>query len=46
MRPATGASKKSSRPRKAPIRKSILAGDETEGLYGRHITFRLTTSSS
>lgn len=37
MRPATGAPKKSSRPRKAPIRKSILAGDETEGLYGRHM---------
>lgn len=35
MRPATGASKKSSRSRKAPIRKSVLAGDETEGLYGR-----------
>lgn len=34
MRPAS-APKKSSRPRKAPIRKSILAGDETEGLYGR-----------
>ncbi|KAJ4331128.1 cohesin complex subunit [Didymella glomerata] len=33
MRPATGASKKSSKSRKAPIRKSILAGDETEGLY-------------
>ncbi|KAL1654213.1 cohesin complex subunit [Didymella pomorum] len=33
MRPATGAPKKSSKPRKAPIRKSILAGDETEGLY-------------
>ncbi|KAF3053951.1 hypothetical protein E8E11_011960 [Didymella keratinophila] len=33
MRPATGAPKKSSRPRKAPVRKSILAGDETEGLY-------------
>ena len=46
MRPATGASKKSSRPRKAPIRKSILAGDEAEGLYGRHLTSRLTTSSS
>lgn len=36
MRPATGAPKRSSRPRKAPIRKSILAGDETEGLYGKH----------
>lgn len=35
MRPATSAPKKSSRPRKAPVRKSILAGDETEGLYGR-----------
>jgi cohesin complex subunit SA-1/2 len=35
MRPATGAPKKSSKPRKAPIRKSILAGDETEGLYGK-----------
>ncbi|KAF1924157.1 STAG-domain-containing protein [Didymella exigua CBS 183.55] len=33
MRPATSAPKKSSRLRKAPIRKSILAGDETEGLY-------------
>ncbi|KAF9700282.1 hypothetical protein EKO04_001807 [Ascochyta lentis] len=33
MRPAAGAPKKSSRPRKAPVRKSILAGDETEGLY-------------
>lgn len=36
MRPATSAPKKLSRPRKAPLRKSILAGDETEGLYGRH----------
>lgn len=36
MRPATGAPKKSSKLRKAPIRKSILAGDETEGLYGKH----------
>lgn len=35
MRPATGASKKPSRPRKAPIRKSVLAGDEAGGLYGR-----------
>lgn len=40
MRPATGASKKSSRPRKAPMRKSVLAGDETEGLYGRHMVCR------
>lgn len=35
MRPATGAPKRASRPRKGPVRKSILAGDETEGLYGR-----------
>ncbi|KAF2995718.1 hypothetical protein E8E13_004373 [Curvularia kusanoi] len=33
MRPAGGASKRPSRPRKAPVRKSILAGDETTGLY-------------
>ncbi|KAH6642019.1 STAG domain-containing protein [Boeremia exigua] len=33
MRPATGAPKRPSRPRKAPVRKSVLAGDETEGLY-------------
>lgn len=37
MRPATGASKKSSRPRKAPVRKSIIAGDEAEGLYGKQM---------
>jgi cohesin complex subunit SA-1/2 len=37
MRPATGAPKKGSRPRKAPIRKSILPQDEMEGLYGRHM---------
>ena len=42
MRPATSASKKSSRPRKAPVRKSILAEDETEGLYGRHMVCRCT----
>jgi cohesin complex subunit SA-1/2 len=35
MRPAGGASKKPSRPRKMPVRKSILAGDETTGLYGK-----------
>ena len=35
MRPAGGASKKPSRPRKVPVRKSILAGDETTGLYGK-----------
>lgn len=41
MRPATaGAPKKSSRPRKAPVRKSILAGDETTGLYGKQMARR------
>lgn len=35
MRPAGGASKRPSRPRKAPVRKSILAGNETTGLYGK-----------
>lgn len=42
MRPATSASRKPSRPRKAPVRKSILAGDETEGLYGRHMLCKQT----
>lgn len=38
MRPAAGASKKiAKRPRKAAIRKSAVAADEPEGLYGMRL---------
>lgn len=34
IRPATNPKKKSSKPRKAPIRKSALVEEDAEGLYG------------
>jgi cohesin complex subunit SA-1/2 len=37
MRPATTSRKLAKRPRKAAIRKSAIAAEEPEGLYGMHI---------